>query len=38
VKTGAEQDGLLAVTSGLNEGEQIVAEGGLFLQFANRMQ
>ena len=38
VRTGAEQDGLVAVTSGLNEGEQIVAEGGLFLQFANRMQ
>ena len=38
VRTGAEQDGFVSVTSGLNEGEEIVAEGGLFLQFANRMQ
>jgi len=38
VRTGAEQDGLVAVTSGLSEGEEIVTDGGLFLQFANRMQ
>lgn len=36
VRTGPEQNGFVAVTSGLNEGEEIVAEGGLFLQFANR--
>ncbi len=38
IRIGAEQDGLIAVTSGLSENEEIVAEGGLFLQFANRMQ
>ena len=38
VRTGAEQSGFMAVTSGLSEGEQIVTEGGLFLQFANRTQ
>ena len=38
VRTGAEQGGSVAVTSGLSEGEEIVTDGGLFLQFANRMQ
>ncbi len=38
IRIGAEQNDFVAVTSGLNEGEEIVAEGGLFLQFANRMQ
>lgn len=35
ITTGAEQDGRAQVLSGLKEGERIVAEGSLFLQFAN---
>ena len=38
VRTGAEQSGFVVVASGLNEGEEIVTDGSLFLQFANRMQ
>jgi cobalt-zinc-cadmium efflux system membrane fusion protein len=38
VRTGAEQSGFVAVASGLTEGEEIVTDGSLFLQFANRMQ
>lgn len=38
VQIGAEQSGSVAVTSGLSEGEEIVTDGSLFLQFANRMQ
>jgi cobalt-zinc-cadmium efflux system membrane fusion protein len=38
IRTEAEQGGLVAVASGLKEGEEIVTEGGLFLQFANRAQ
>lgn len=38
IRTEAEQSGFVAVTSGLKEGEEIVTEGGLFLQFANRAQ
>jgi cobalt-zinc-cadmium efflux system membrane fusion protein len=38
VRIGAEQSGFVAVASGLNEGEEIVTDGSLFLQFANRMQ
>jgi cobalt-zinc-cadmium efflux system membrane fusion protein len=38
IHTGAEQGGFVAVTFGLSEGEEIVTEGGLFLQFANRTQ
>ena len=38
IRTEAEQGGLVSVASGLREGEEIVTEGGLFLQFANRAQ
>ena len=38
VRIGAEQSCFVAVASGLNEGEEIVTDGSLFLQFANRMQ
>ena len=38
VRTGVEQGGFVVVASGLNEGEEIVTDGSLFLQFANRMQ
>ncbi|HWC98300.1 MAG TPA: efflux RND transporter periplasmic adaptor subunit [Candidatus Sulfopaludibacter sp.] len=34
VTTAGQQDGLIAVTSGLQEGETIVSDGSLFLQFA----
>jgi membrane fusion protein, heavy metal efflux system len=35
VTLGAQQDKLVAITSGLQEGEPVVTEGSLFLQFAN---
>jgi cobalt-zinc-cadmium efflux system membrane fusion protein len=35
VKTGAQQGGAVEITDGLKAGERIVAEGSLFLQFAN---
>ena len=35
ITKGAEQDGRTEVLSGLKEGEKIVSEGSLFLQFAN---
>jgi cobalt-zinc-cadmium efflux system membrane fusion protein len=35
ITTGAEQDGRAQVLTGLKEGERIVSEGSLFLQFAN---
>jgi membrane fusion protein, heavy metal efflux system len=35
VTLGMQQDKMVAVTSGLQEGEPIVTEGSLFLQFAN---
>ena len=35
VNIGAQQDGETEVLSGLKEGEKIVADGSLFLQFAN---
>jgi membrane fusion protein, heavy metal efflux system len=38
VATGPQQNGLIAVTSGLREGETIVSDGSLFLQFANAIQ
>ena len=38
VQIGAQQDGQIAIASGVNEGEEIVSQGGLFLQFASRMQ
>jgi len=36
VRTAAQQDGFVEILSGLNEGEEIVTEGALFLQFTNR--
>jgi membrane fusion protein, heavy metal efflux system len=38
VATGAQQNGMVAITSGLQEGEPIVSDGSLFLQFANAIQ
>jgi cobalt-zinc-cadmium efflux system membrane fusion protein len=38
VVTGPQQNGLIAITSGLQEGEPIVSDGSLFLQFANAIQ
>jgi membrane fusion protein, heavy metal efflux system len=38
IRTEAEQGGFVAVASGLKEGEEVVTEGSLFLQFANRTQ
>jgi len=38
VATGPQQNGLIAVTNGLREGETIVSDGSLFLQFANAIQ
>ena len=35
VSTGVQQGDETEVTSGLKEGEKIVAEGSVFLQFAN---
>lgn len=35
ITTAGQQDGFVAVTSGLQEGETIVSDGSLFLQFAN---
>ncbi|MGB9454660.1 MAG: efflux RND transporter periplasmic adaptor subunit [Bryobacteraceae bacterium] len=38
VAIGPQQSGLVAITSGLREGETIVSDGSLFLQFANAIQ
>jgi cobalt-zinc-cadmium efflux system membrane fusion protein len=38
VTTGPQQNGQVAITSGLREGEIIVSDGSLFLQFANAIQ
>lgn len=35
VAIAGQQDGLVAITSGLKEGETVVSDGTLFLQFAN---
>lgn len=35
IRTGAQQNDLVEVLSGLNPGDSIVSEGSLFLQFAN---
>jgi cobalt-zinc-cadmium efflux system membrane fusion protein len=37
VAVGAEQNGKVEIRSGLKEGEQVVSEGSVFLQFANSM-
>ncbi len=38
VLTGAQQDSKFEILSGLNEGDKIVAEGAVYLQFANAYQ
>jgi cobalt-zinc-cadmium efflux system membrane fusion protein len=38
VTTGVQQDGLVEIASGLREGENVVSDGSLFLQFANAIQ
>jgi hypothetical protein len=38
VAIAGQQNGLIAITSGLQGGETVVASGGLFLQFAGSIQ
>jgi cobalt-zinc-cadmium efflux system membrane fusion protein len=38
IAIAGQQDGLVAVTSGLREGETVVSDGSLFLQFANTIK
>lgn len=38
VSIGAQQDGATEIVSGCKEGEKVVAEGSVFLQFANSLQ
>jgi cobalt-zinc-cadmium efflux system membrane fusion protein len=38
VKVGAQQDGSIEITSGINVGDRVVSEGSVFLQFANSYQ
>jgi len=38
VTIGPQQNGLVEISSGLREGEPVVADGSLFLQFANAIQ
>jgi cobalt-zinc-cadmium efflux system membrane fusion protein len=38
VTIGPQQDGMIAISSGLREGENVLADGSLFLQFANSIQ
>jgi cobalt-zinc-cadmium efflux system membrane fusion protein len=38
VRIGDQQNNLVEILSGLQEGEKVVSEGGLFLQFANSYQ
>ena len=38
VTIGQQQDGMVAILSGLREGENVLADGSLFLQFANSIQ
>jgi cobalt-zinc-cadmium efflux system membrane fusion protein len=38
VTIGTQQDGMIAVTGGLRRGEQVLADGSLFVQFANSIQ
>jgi cobalt-zinc-cadmium efflux system membrane fusion protein len=38
VTIGPQQDGLVEISTGLREGENVVADGSLFLQFANAIQ
>ncbi|HLY17793.1 MAG TPA: efflux RND transporter periplasmic adaptor subunit [Bryobacteraceae bacterium] len=38
VKVGAQQEGAVEILSGLQAGERVVADGSIFLQFANSYQ
>jgi cobalt-zinc-cadmium efflux system membrane fusion protein len=38
VTIAGQQDGLIAITNGLQEGETVVSDGSLFLQFANTIR
>jgi cobalt-zinc-cadmium efflux system membrane fusion protein len=38
VNIGSSQGGKTQITSGLSAGERLVADGSLFLQFANSLQ
>ena len=38
VTIGPQQDGLVQITGGLQEGEPVVSDGSLFLQFANAIR
>jgi cobalt-zinc-cadmium efflux system membrane fusion protein len=38
VTIGTLQDGMIAITSGLKSGENVLADGGLFVQFATSIQ
>jgi multidrug efflux pump subunit AcrA (membrane-fusion protein) len=38
VATGAQQDDQIEIVSGLKEGENVVSQGSIFLQFANSYQ
>ena len=38
VTIGMQQDGMIAIVSGLQKGEQVLADGSLFIQFANSIQ
>jgi cobalt-zinc-cadmium efflux system membrane fusion protein len=38
VTIGPQQDGMVQITGGLQEGENVVSDGSLFLQFANTIR
>jgi cobalt-zinc-cadmium efflux system membrane fusion protein len=38
VTIGPQQDGMVEISSGLQAGEKVVADGSLFLQFAGTIQ
>jgi hypothetical protein len=38
VAIAGQQNGLIAISSGLRIGETVVSDGGLFLQFAGSIQ
>jgi cobalt-zinc-cadmium efflux system membrane fusion protein len=38
VKVGDSQDGRILIQDGLKEGERVVGDGSLFLQFKNSLQ
>jgi cobalt-zinc-cadmium efflux system membrane fusion protein len=38
ITIGMQQDGMIAVTSGLQKGENVLADGSLFIQFATSIQ